>query len=111
MTIYSVSDFNEIIREQSKKFGFEVAPCTHLRYYQILSDEVNFTFSMEDGGSDWKNGIERDAMKVNASVRKMGGQPTVDQLLKTADEINRAAQLMEAINSMNIVIETHFGEE
>ena len=111
MTVYSVSAFNEIILEQSKRFGFEAASCTYLRYYQILSDEVNFTFSVENGGSDWKEGIERDAMKMNVSVRKMGGQPTVDQLLKTADEIKRAAQLMENINSMNIVIETHYGEE
>lgn len=111
MTVHSVSEFNEIILEQSKRFGFEAAPCSYLRYYQIQSEEVNFTFNVEDGGSDWNRGIERDAMKVNASVRKMGGQPTVEQLLKTADEIKRAAQLMENINSMNIVIETCFTEE
>ena len=109
MTFTSYSDFNEaILRELGKKYGFEVRGSSMSEFYEICSEEVNFSISRHNDGSDWENRIYRGRITVTASVRKMGGSPTVEELLHTADEIARAARLVQEINSMEPRIELHF---
>lgn len=108
MTIHSVEEFNSIIREQSAAFGFKTEQMNYSRFLDIKSEEVNFMVHEKDAGSDWKNCTSRDGLTMGASVRKMGGSPTVEELLKTADEIKRAALLVEKINSLDVVLEEVF---
>ena len=108
MTIHSVEEFNSIIREQSEAFGFKTEQMNYSRFLVIKSEEVNFMVHEKDAGSDWKNCTSRDGLTMGASVRKMGGSPTVEELLKTADEIKRAALLVEKINSLDVVLEEVF---
>ena len=78
------------------------------QFYSIRSEEVNFTISVEDDNSDWKNRIYRGRISVSASVRKMGGNPTAEELLHTADEIARAARLAQEIESCDPRLELRF---
>lgn len=109
MTFTSYSDFNEaILHELGNKHGFEVFSTGMNQFYSIRSEEVNFTISVEDDNSDWKNRIYRGRISVSASVRKMGGNPTVEELLHTADEIARAARLVQEIESCDPRLELRF---
>ncbi len=41
-------------------------------------------------------------VEVQASVRKMGGQPTAEELFEAADQIRRGAELMRHLQSMDL---------
>ena len=70
---------------------------------EIISDELNFTFTARTTeNTDWAAHKIEQSLTVMASVRRMGGQPTVKELLKTADEIRRGAELTADLQSMNL---------
>ena len=88
--------------------GFETEKTSYSEFLVIKSDEVHFMFSVKNAGSDWGARIERKAVTMNVSVRKMGGEPTVEELFATANEIHRAALVMKLFNSMQMIIETKY---
>lgn len=86
------------IKRYANAFGFEVVEeNTVCGLPEMKSQEVNFTWKI-DSDYDYDNRKVDSEVKINVAVRKMGGNPTVEELLKTADEIDRAARLMKVIN-------------
>ena len=86
---------NGIIRRAAARHGFETTEEAGFQgFSEILSEELNFTFTTRTTeNTDWAAHRIEQSLTVTASVRKMGGQPTVEELLKTADEIRRGAEL------------------
>ena len=107
----TIAEVNENIKTIATMHGFKTERTNYSEFLEIKSEEVNFMFSFFDAGSDWKALIERKGVTLQVSVRKMGGQPTVDELLASASEIQRAALVMKLFNQMQIVIEKHYGKE
>ena len=104
----TIAEVNESIATIAAMHGFETEKTSYSEFLQIKSQEMNFIFSVIDVGSDWDARIERKGVTMHASVRKMGGQPSVEELLATAEEVRRAALVMNLFNLMQIVIETQY---
>ena len=86
---------NEIIRRAAARYGFETTEEGGFHgFSEIRSEELNFTYSVRvTKNTDWTAHRVEQELTITASVRRMGGQPTVEELLKTADEIRRGAEL------------------
>ena len=95
---------NEAIKAAAQAHGFETAKEPGFQgITEIISEELNFTFTVQTTeNTDWAAHRIEQSLTVTASVRKMGGQPTVEELLKTADEIKRGAELTTEIQGMNL---------
>ncbi|MBR2258183.1 MAG: hypothetical protein IJ899_12805 [Blautia sp.] len=93
---------NEAIRAAAKAHGF-----TTREGFQGLeepeSEELNFIWKTRTTeNTDWVvHRVEQEA-ELMASVRKMGGHPSPEELLKTADEIRRGAELVMELNRMKL---------
>lgn len=59
----------------------------------ILNDSEN---------SDYKNGIFAGMIEVEASICRMGGDTTPEELLEAAEEIRLAAEFVKACQSMDL---------
>jgi hypothetical protein len=83
------------IARAADAYGFRIGdPKLYFGFPQISSEEVNFTYATNiSDESDWQTGRIVTELRVIASVRKMGGAPTPEELMKTAAEIKRAAEL------------------
>ncbi len=95
---------NEAIKAAAKAHGFETAGQPGFQgITEIISRELNFTFTVQNtANTDWAAHKVEQSLTVTASVRRMGGQPTVEELLKTADEIRRGAELAAEIQGMDL---------
>ena len=95
---------NEMIKTVAKAHGFKTTTDTGFQgLTEIISEELNFTFTIQTTEfTDWTAHKVEQNLTITASVRKMGGQPTVEELLKTADEIKRGAELTAELQEMNI---------
>ncbi|OLR55057.1 hypothetical protein BHK98_02625 [Hornefia porci] len=100
----------ERIKEAARAHGFTVSEkmSTVTGLPEIISEEMNFTFlARTTENTDWAARRVEEAIEASASVRKMGGSPTPEELLITADEIRRGAELIHDLQSMNLTyIET-----
>ena len=96
------AELNEIITSESVKHGFE----TREDLFGIETpkgEELNFTVSARHtDATNWKVGRIVKKVTFTASVRRMGGEPSVEELLKTADEIKRGAELVSALQSLDL---------
>lgn len=97
-------EVKDIIKDKAMEYGFEVGEMDGWHGFpDIISEELNFTYSNEvTENTDWKAGILEQTLTVTASVRRMGGQPTAEELLQTADEIRRGAGLVLALRKENL---------
>lgn len=95
---------NEAIKAAAKAHGFETNEQPGLQgITEIKSEELNFTFTIKNTeNTEWAARKAEQSLTVTASIRKMGGQPTVEELLKTADEIRRGAELTAELQGMNL---------
>lgn len=95
---------NETIRAAAKAHGFETTAEPGFQgITEIISGELNFIFTVRNTeNTDWAAHRIEQSLTVSASVRRMGGNPTVEELLKTADEIRRGAELAAEIQGMNL---------
>lgn len=95
---------NETIKATARVHGFETTEQPGFQgITEIVSGELNFTFTVRNTeNTDWAARRIEQTLTVTASVRKMGGQPTVEELLKTADEIRRGAELIAELQGMNL---------
>lgn len=95
---------NEAIKAAAKAHGFKTTEQPGFQgITEITSEELNFTFTVQHTeNTDWAAHRIEQSLTVTASVRRMGGQPTVEELLKTADEIRRGAELTAEIQAMNL---------
>ena len=107
-----VADFNEmVLREIGNQFGFEAVQISFGEFYMVKAEYVNFTVHSSWENSSWEDMIERRSISLSASISRMGGNMTVDDLRAAADEISRAAAFVEKVNEMKIVIERHYKKE
>ena len=92
----------EIISDKAALYGFEVEVGGMLP--RIKSDNLNISLVAETDydKSDMKAGKVWMKVFAAASVSKMGGNPTPDELLAVANEIARGAHLVEEIQNMNL---------
>ena len=93
---------NEKVRAMAKAHGFETTEVPR-DFDRIASEEMNFTITSRlTEGTDWAAGRIEQSLMVVGSVRKMGGNPTVEELLKTADEIRRGAELLRELQEADL---------
>lgn len=93
---------NDIARA-AEVYGFQIGdPKLYFGFPQILSEEVNFTYETNvlDNETDWQARRIVTELRVIASVRKMGGAPTPEELMKTAAEIKKAAELTSSMQKL-----------
>ena len=95
---------NEIIKRAAARYGFETTEEAGFQgFSEIRSEELNFTYTCKTTeNTDWAAYHIEQTLTVTASVRKMGGQPTVEELLKTADEIRRGAELTAELQATDL---------
>ena len=95
MAYRTKEELSRDIRRAAEVHGFKIGDQElYFGFPQILSEEVNFTYKTNlSNESDWTTGKMVTELRVIASVRKMGGEPTPEELMKTAAEIKRAAEL------------------
>ena len=98
------NELNEIIRSKAREHGFETSEEQGFHgFTDILSEELNFTYSTAmTENTDWRAGVLEQTLTITASVRRMGGRPTAEELLQTADEIRRGAGLVLALQKENL---------
>ena len=58
--------------------------------------------------TDWENRIGCIEIEASASVSRMGGSPTPEELLKAADEIARGAKFTAELQNMKLSYERTF---
>ena len=98
------NELNEVIRSKAREHGFETSEERGFHgFADILSEELNFSYTpTTTERTDWKAGILEQTLTITASVRRMGGQPTAEELLKTADEIKRVAELVAELQELDL---------
>ena len=109
---HGVADFNEmVLREIGNQFGFEAVQISFGEFYMVKAEYVNFTVNCNWEKSSWEDLIERRSISLSASISRMGGNMTVDDLRNASDEISRAAAFVEKVSEMEIVIERQYKRE
>ncbi len=88
----TLNDACEHIRETANAYGFEVEQSQLFRLPVIRSEELNFCL-LEKHDYNREERTVTTRVLPSASVRRMGGSPTVEELLKTAEAIRRCADL------------------
>jgi hypothetical protein len=99
------AEINGIIRDTARAYGFEASdePGTVTGLTEIRSEELNFTIiTFMTKNTDWEARFIEERIEVSASVSKMGGSPSPEELMKTAEEIRRGAELVEKLQSMDL---------
>lgn len=98
------AEVNEKIRAAAQAHGFESREEANFQgFADIKSEELNFTYQTRTTeNTDWDARHVEEEVKITASVRKMGGTPTPEELLKTADEIKRGAELVAELQAMDL---------
>ena len=104
------NELNEIIRSKAREYGFETSEERGFHVFtDILSEELNFTYhTAATENTDWRAGVLEQSLIITASVRRMGGQPTAEELLQTADEIRRGAELVAELQGIDLTWTEHF---
>ena len=99
------AQINRIIKETAEKHGFDISEGTGFDgLSEIKSEELNFMYNVRHTeNTDWKNGIVELKLTVSASVRKMGGHPTIEELFNTAEEIDSGAQVLEELERIDLI--------
>ena len=95
---------NEKIKAAAQAHGFKTGEGLNFQgITEIVSEELNFTSTIRNTeNTNWAAGRIEQSLTMTASVRKMGGEPTVEELLRTANEIRRGAELTAEIKGMNL---------
>lgn len=85
------------------KNGFETGENGAWGLPAIHSRELNFTYETEmTGETNWEEHRIGQKVKLSASTARMGWQGTPEDLIKTADEIRRGAELVRFLNSLEL---------
>lgn len=104
----------EIVRETANNYGFEFLQTERAAFIRDGIDWskswVNFTI-FEDPTWDLESGTITVAVRFAAATARMGGNQTVEDLLKAADTIRAAAKLIEKLNSMSLTYTVSTGKE
>lgn len=100
-----------IINSKAAEYGFELEEnsmgWSNKRTGQDYINIQIFQNSNIDK-TDWEKRIGCIEIEASASVSRMGGSPTPEDLLKAADEIARGAKFTAEVQSMGLSYERPF---
>ena len=94
-------EVHEIIKAKAMEYGFIVEETYWGLMIREEAQTVNFTIS-EDCDGDWENRKMNVTLRIRASIATMGGAPSADDLLKAADTIRRAAELVKVLENESL---------
>ena len=95
----------EIIESKAAEYGFEMEENSMgWNNKRTGQDYINIQIFQNSNldKTDWKNRIGCIDIEACASVSRMGGSPTTEELLKAADEIARGAKFTAELQSMKL---------
>lgn len=101
----------EIISSKATEYGFEIEENSMgWNNKRTGQDYINIQIFQNSNldKTDWEKRIGCIDIEVSASVSRMGGSPTTEELLKAADEIARGAKLTAELQSMGLSYERTF---
>ena len=101
----------EIIESKAAEYGFEIEENSMgWNNKHTGQDYINIQIFQNSNldKTDWEHRIGCIDIEACASVSRMGGNPTPEELLKAADEIARGAKFTAEIESMNLSYERTF---
>ena len=104
-------EITEIIENKAAEYGFEMEENSmgwnNKRTGQDYINIQIFQNSKLDK-TDWEKRKGCIEIEASASVSRMGGSPTTEELLKAADEIARGAKFTADIQNMKLSYERTF---
>ena len=104
-------DVHETIKAKAAEYGFIAEESNWGINGLVIREDgestVNFLITEHCDG-DWENRKVNITLQVRASIATMGGNPSADELLKAADTIRRAAQLVKALDDENLTYQETF---
>lgn len=98
----------EAIKNEIWMNGFQPEMDERFSQMPFLKDEdelyiaVSIREQLDFGNCDFEKKIAAYKVEVKASIRKMGGNPTPEELLKAADQIRRGAELARNLQAMEL---------
>ncbi len=101
----------EIIESKATEYGFEIEENTlGWNNKHTGQDYINIQIFQNNNleKTDWEKRIGCIEIEACASVSRMGGSPTPEELLKAADEIARGAKFTADLQSMKLSYERTF---
>ena len=101
-------EINNVIEALAKSNGFEVRTGCH-GFKEFIAENLNF---FTEAKSEWNMEERTVTSKVSmrASISRMGGNPTTDELFAVADEIRRGASMVESFNGFEMECTETFEE-
>ena len=96
-------EINNIIKEKAEAYGFEAD--TNSRVYGIRQRNyisIQFFETSDLEKTDWENKIGWMNIEVKASICRMGGETTPEELLTAAEEIKRGAELVRELQELHL---------
>ncbi len=101
----------EIIESKAAEYGFEIEE-NSLGWNNKRTGEDYISIQIFQNNNldktDWENRQACIDIEACASVSRMGGNPTTEELLKAADEIARGAKFTAELQSMGLSYERTF---
>ena len=91
-------------------FSFEYQSHTWLPVVPQNSDDYAGIIFTESWDFDAEAKSCTTSISCQSRVCRMGSTPSVTELLEAADQISRAAQLMEEVNALGLLFTEKFGE-
>ena len=104
-------EVNEIITSKAAEYGFEIEENSMgWNNKRTGQDYINIQIFQNSKleKTDWEKRIDCIEIEASASVSRMGGRPTPEELLKAADEIARGAKFTAELQSMGLSYERTF---
>ena len=101
----------EIIESKAAEYGFEMEE-NSMGWSNKRTGQDYITIQIFQNSNiektDWENRIGYIEIEACASVSRMGGTPTTEELLKAADEIARGAKFTAELQRMGLSYERKF---
>ena len=92
----------EAVRTLAKSYGFKVEDCRYSELgIEIRSENLNF-FLTPKTELNLKERYIQTTIEAFASISRMGGKSTPEELMAIAREINKGAALVECINVLGV---------
>jgi len=104
-------EISKIIESKAAEYGFEMEENSMgWNNKRTGQDYINIQIFQNSNPqkTDWENRKACIEIEACASVSRMGGNPTSEELLKAADEIARGAKFTAELQSMRLSYERTF---
>lgn len=98
----------QTIKDTIRMNGFEpemderFSPMPFIKGMSDLYIDVSIRERIDVEHCDFQNKLAAYKVEVHSSVRRMGGNPTPDELLDAADQIRRGAELTKNLQQMEL---------